>query len=454
MKSKTQQSEHIQRGWIRMYSGVAFVNSITQTEDGGYIVAGDTAIHATDEGGVRETEPTAGFGGLLASDIFVMKINSDGKEEWTKILGGNLFDGSSIAIQTNDGGYVVAGESFSFSNGYYGVIVAKLDKNGSIEWAKLLCDYTNRYPHNLGPFSFRQTSDGGYIVLNSTFIAKLDSKANLEWANHLQDVTLTSVCELKEGGYVCVGSSSFGFGANKRGILVLKLDKKGRNEWAKMIWGAKGNYDYTARFVESSDDGGCIIVGKKFKYVSIDQGEALIIKIDKNGYEEWTKVFSKEISGYAEADFVVRVNDMYIIGGSGSNNIKYKFDAFILGIDKAGNKKWAKIFYGEKWDCGYSMSSICKTQDDCIVATISPSWWSIYKSTYYIGVIKINLDGNLGVDCNYFGEYKISMNDEDIIVKNVTIDFGTSEGWSIKVANVKLDTAIKEISTITICDGR
>jgi len=452
MKSKTQQPENLQKGWIKMYSGVAFVNSITQTEDGGYIIAGDTSIHATGDGGVGETEPTAGFGGLLAADIFVMKINSDGREEWIKVLGGNLFDGSSIAIQTNDGGCIVAGESFSFSNGYYGVIVAKLDKNGNKQWVKLLCDYKDRYPQNMGYFSFRQTSDGGFIVLDRSLIIKLDSKANLEWATHM--VNSTSVCESREGGYVCVGMSSLSFGMNVGGILILKLDKDGNKQWAKMIWGIEGSYDYIARSVENTDDGGYIIVGRRSVAHSPDQDNAIIIKINKDGQKEWARVLSKSTKDYSGAYSILQTNSGYLIGGTESNDFGNKHDAFILKIDRAGNEQWAKRFYGEEWDDEYNTSLICETKDNCLLATISPSYRSKYKSICYSGIIKINSNGDLGLSCDYFREYEISMKNIETTVRDVTESIGVKERWSVKIENINPTFTSKDVQATTICDGK
>ena len=108
--------------------------SVQQTTDGGYIVAGMTESNDGDVSG--------NHGGF---DIWLVKLNSSGLIEWQKCLGGTYTEqvqffqiGNKFCIQTNDGGYIVAGSTNSNDgdvSGNYGgfdIWVVKLQSISSI----------------------------------------------------------------------------------------------------------------------------------------------------------------------------------------------------------------------------------------------------------------------------------------------------------------------------------
>jgi hypothetical protein len=81
-----------------------YANSIQQTSDGGFIVAGYTESNDGDVSGYH--------GGDY--DAWVVKLNSSGDILWQKCLGGTIDDRAYSIQQTSDGGFIVAG--FTVSN--------------------------------------------------------------------------------------------------------------------------------------------------------------------------------------------------------------------------------------------------------------------------------------------------------------------------------------------------
>jgi hypothetical protein len=88
-------------------SGSDEANSIQQTSDGGYIVAGYSNSNDGDVSGNHT------FDEYTTYDYWVVKLNSSGGIEWQKSLGGSGSDGARSIRQTSDGGYIVAGSSNS-----------------------------------------------------------------------------------------------------------------------------------------------------------------------------------------------------------------------------------------------------------------------------------------------------------------------------------------------------
>ena len=156
--------------WQKTFGGDGFdiATSIQQTTDGGYIAAGWTESFGSGE-----------------YDAYVLKLNSKGEVEWQKTFGGKDYDEANSIQQTTDGGYIVAGWTKSFGSGGADVYILKLNSKGEVEWQK-----TFGGGDSDGAFSNLQTTDGGYIVAGWTwsfgsggadvYILKLDSKGEVE----------------------------------------------------------------------------------------------------------------------------------------------------------------------------------------------------------------------------------------------------------------------------------
>ena len=121
-------------------------NSVVQTSDGGFIVAGWTGALS---------EP--------GSDIWLIKTDSLGSKVWDKTFGGAGDDGGNSVQQTSDGGYIIAGVTQSHGAGKEDAWLIKTDSTGGEVWNKTFGGRGND-----GGRSVQQTSDGGYVMTGST----------------------------------------------------------------------------------------------------------------------------------------------------------------------------------------------------------------------------------------------------------------------------------------------
>ena len=214
---KTNASGNVQ--WAKTYGGTSndYAYFVQQTSDGGYIVA----------------SRTESFGAGLI-DFILIKTDASGNVQWAKTYGGTNNEWVHSVQQTSDGGYIVAGHTASFGAGIFDLLLIKTDANGNIQWAKTYGGTGYDYAS-----SVQQTSDGGYIVAGSTYsfgagdadilFIKTNASGNVQWAKTYGGMgreDASSVQQTSDGGYIVAGSTA-SFGAGSRDIFLIKTDANG-----------------------------------------------------------------------------------------------------------------------------------------------------------------------------------------------------------------------------------
>ena len=225
--------------WQKTYggSGEDLGYSVSQTHDGGYIVSGETQSNNGD---------VTGFHGGV--DYWVLKLNDEGKIEWQKAMGGLSIDRTVEIHQTFDGGFIVLGEAYSTSGditGNHGLRdfwVVKLTPTGAIEWQKSLGGSNEDYAA-----SITQTEDGGYIMTGQTqsnngdvfgndggadlWVVKIDIIGEIEWERTFGGTMAewgSSILQTSDKGYIIAGQAKSNNGDvtvafGKDDFWVLKL---------------------------------------------------------------------------------------------------------------------------------------------------------------------------------------------------------------------------------------
>lgn len=203
--------------WTKSYgrSGTEGAVSVQQTTDGGYII-----------GGTSENEL-----GPLGPDLCLVKTNELGDTLWSKLYGGDKIDECYEVIQTSDGGYIMVGKSFSFSeNEDFDVYVVKVDEFGTEEWSKTYGNSEASDANEMGN-SIQQTADGGYVIvgesmfgfgvgIKNTYLIKTDisgtsncneANAATSTTNYLPEVN-SPTTTVSSGGEMAFPSTQVSFG--------------------------------------------------------------------------------------------------------------------------------------------------------------------------------------------------------------------------------------------------
>jgi len=239
--------------------------SLGLTSDGGYIIAGYSFIS-----------------GINPYDVLLIKTDGGGNELWNKLFDRSVFDAGRSVVQSSDGGYLIAGRTQSSDALGSDVWLIKTDAGGNEEW--------NR---TLGGSSFEngnsviETADGGFIIageicciVNSGLLIKTDVNGNEEWSREFQGILeLTSIKPTSDGGYIIGGSDGFQ-------PILLKTDVAGIEEWRSVYTGFGLSRSASA---QQTLDGGFILTGNALAETAAPA--LLLLKTDALGNEEWNKIY-------------------------------------------------------------------------------------------------------------------------------------------------------------------
>jgi hypothetical protein len=201
--------------WEKTYEGSNWL-SLVVTSDGGYGLAG--YIYSNTSG----------------NDFWFAKTDALGNMQWNQTYGGPDNDIAFSLVATSDGGYAIAGLSYSFDAGKSDFWLVKTDAVGNMQWNK-----TYGGPGDDQATSLVATSDGGYAVVgiwNETYpfdvnvvLIKTDAFGNMLWNQTYggaSDEMAFSLVATSDGGYAIAGSTS-SFGAGGGDFWLVKTDENG-----------------------------------------------------------------------------------------------------------------------------------------------------------------------------------------------------------------------------------
>ncbi len=323
------------------------------------------------ERGARTRRLPALIAGLLAVAVISLAAFSTASAqpvaEWRTVLGGGEDDFAHAVALSDDGGYVIAGETRSFGSGSQDGWLVKLDSNGEQQWSQ-----TYGGPESDAIYAVQRTGDGGYILAGEThssesatasqsdyWLIKTDADGKPEWersfGNSEQSLTSEtletsdvahSVRQTRGGGYVLAGSSTSSSGT---GVWLLRTDANGGLLWSRNPGIATGAVAYDA--AETADNG-FIVAGSAD---SVLRGsEAILIKTDSDGDTRWTKSFGGEFDDEARS-LVLTGDGGYALGGFSWSNSAGLSDFWMVKTDGEGRLEWQRTFGGVAREAAHSL---------------------------------------------------------------------------------------------------
>jgi predicted secreted protein len=328
--------------WSRTLGGKGdeFLTSVQQTSDDGYIMVGMTSSY--------------GAGGM---DLWMIKTDALGNKQWDKTFGGAWDDGGISVRQTKDGGFIATGATGS--SGPSVVWLIKTDALGNELWDKTLDSEEDVGQMSTGS-SVQQTDDGGYIVAGDSskeniLLIKTDSLGSKQWEKIFGGLQVdgtnvnanSRVLQTSDGGYIIDSyTSQNGFGGMD--LWLIRTDAAGNEIWSK-TFGGKGDDFGTA--IQQTSDGGYIVAGHTSSY-GAGGTDLWMIKTDAAGNEIWSRTFGGKGDDFGTA--VQQTTDgSYIMTGRTSSYGAGGMDLWMIKTDANGSIEQDKKSQTHIFDSDY-----------------------------------------------------------------------------------------------------
>jgi hypothetical protein len=371
-----------QQSWQRTYGGGNddWGSSVQQTSDGGFIAGGWTSFYGSARG-----------------KVYLFKTNATGDTLWSHTYGRGINDYGNSIQQTSDGGYIVAGSTYYSPTTAYDVYLVKTNSSGDTLWTRTYGGRSDDYG-----YSVQQTSDGGYIVAGTTYsfgaggydiyLIKTDASGDTLWTRTYggaNDDEGYSVQQTLDSGYIVAGYT-ISFGAGSADVYFIKTDASGDTLWTRTYGGTKWDEGLSA---QQTSDGGYITTGWTFSFDDT-LGNVYLIKTDAAGDTLWTRTYGG--TGLDHGYSVQQTSDGgYIVAGGTYSYGAGNNDVYLIKTDASGDTLWTRTYGGTEHDESYSVR---QTSDrGYILAGLTYSFGAGGSDVF---LIKTDANGNVGIENN------------------------------------------------------
>jgi hypothetical protein len=274
--------------------------------------------------------------------LFLAQIASSTDTTFIHAYGGLRYEEGTSIVATLDGGYMMVGSTGSFGLGNSDIYAVKVDSNGTYEWSKSFGG-----PNSDVGMSVKQTADSGYIITGYTnslgaggydvYVVKTDSIGDSLWTRTFGGGDWDfgyEVVQTMDGGYAIAGET-FSYGSGDNDMYLIRLDPLGDSLWTRTYGGAE--QDYARTLVETADTG-FIVAGATYTF-DVDSGDAFIIKTNSVGDTTWTANYGG--TGTDLVNDVIKTIDMgyACLGTTTSYNAKNE-DMYLFRIGQLGVMSW------------------------------------------------------------------------------------------------------------------
>jgi hypothetical protein len=254
------------------FSGADYGTDLIETKEGGFLITGVLDVSASDGQGSAKSTATKHSGG----DYWAIKTDHTGALEWSRFFGGSFTEVPLGVLETDAHNFVIVGSSdskdFNISNnkGSYDFWIIKISTEGTLLWEKSFGGSEIDEAK-----AITTTNDGNFIIVGDTrstdknvsknngaadiWVLKVSEEGTLLWEKTIGGTNFDvarAVSRTQDNGYLISGSSrSLDNGFENKGqndALILKIDKNGNLLWKKTFGGSEIDFQYVVVELENT----------------------------------------------------------------------------------------------------------------------------------------------------------------------------------------------------------
>jgi formylglycine-generating enzyme required for sulfatase activity/Tol biopolymer transport system component len=318
--------------WGRAYGGDDFDRGNAVIEaSGGFIILGETA--------------STGAGDW---DIYLLQVDQDGDEIWSRTFGGPGKERANAIRQTADGGYILVGQTASFGAGGVDLYLVKVDNQGNEVWSR-----TYGGEHDEEGYDVQQTPDGGFLVLAQVlqgeavyvdqkpdiFLLRTDGSGEELWSQvwATEDADGGHVLlPTSDGAYLIAGITAPAGNQSKSDVLFVKIDAEGNQIWNKPL-GDQNAVDYGTDAIELPG-GGYLLTGL---FDRSGRGAIPLIRTDADGELVWTRNLVEGRGNKVGMRLLPTPDGGYLIVGN-TDEFGRGFETILIKTDASLGDTWIR----------------------------------------------------------------------------------------------------------------
>ncbi|MBF0353604.1 MAG: SBBP repeat-containing protein, partial [SAR324 cluster bacterium] len=322
-------------------------------------------------------------------DATVIKYNSLGVKQWTKLVGTDQYDIATAITVDNNGNIYITGITTGTFPGKTNIganesFLAKLDSSGNLiftqEWGQYADDggrgiavdnsgniyiagYSQYGDNSVGP------CDLGTCSNYASYVAKFDASTGTKlWLYRFGSdgqqgfgITVDS-----NGNIYATGANSDGLGTCEVGacggndMYVVKYNSSGTKAWTKRYGSAAHEYGWG---ITSDSSGNVYVTGQTtgaFPTSNAGAEDIFLIKLDSSGSNQWVKQMGTVQSDIGNGISVDSNGNVYVTGYTGdaldSQSNAGGRDVFLVKYDSVGTKQWTKLLGSTSDDEGMGVT--------------------------------------------------------------------------------------------------
>ena len=350
------------------------------------------SVQQTADGGYIVAGETFSYA-ALGCDVWLVKTDAHGNKVWANSFDRDTIDGAYSVQQTSEGGYIVAGwTGDSYGGGGGDIWLIKTDAYGEMVW-----DRTFGTENGLEyGYSVQQTSDGGYILTGETnsygagswdaYLIKTDANGHTQWSRTYGGSGSDNGCSVQQtadGGYIIAGFTN-SFGAGYRDVYLVKTDASGETLWTRTYGDTNAEYGYSVR---QTTNGGYVVAGSKSS--GSDSQYVYLVRTDATGDTLWTRKYGglddvgNSVRQASDGGFVV-AGWAYLYG--------LLTDFYLVRTTPTGDTMWTRTYGGASYEEGWSVG---QTSDGGFV--IAGSTMSFGAGAWDVYLVKTDSFGRSAV---------------------------------------------------------
>ncbi len=290
--------------WNRTYGGTTGeeAHNLLQTTDGSFVLAGNIKSYDND---------------TINKSMWLVKTDSNGMMLWNQTFGETEYTYAEKLIQTEDGGFVIAGSTRSYDGNESDMCLLKTDENGLIQWNHTFGGRNREECHGL-----IKTNDNGFALAGSTrsygvgesdmWLVKTDANGGLQWNQTYGGALFDSahnVIQTTDAGFALVGHTG-SYGAGEYDMWLVRTDSSGMMLWNGTYGGTRRDY---ANVLIQTEDGGFLLAGNTRSY-GAGMTDMWLVRTDSNGIEQYNRSYggTEDESAYA---LLQTADDSFVIAG-------------------------------------------------------------------------------------------------------------------------------------------